>query len=174
MSTQDPAISREQAIALARQDLNGIGNGAVVDLRLEGVPPVWVLTAMVETGSESPFLANIIIRVRRRTVINVTDGTILSNTVVGDPEYLPDAGHPSRFVSQEWRHRLTHAGRAHDVLIYTMQLSPPMPAQFWRLLNHRVGYEALVNGEWADTGGHVFYHSYEDALAAAHEAIETL
>jgi hypothetical protein len=170
MTADDDVISRERAIQIVRDGIHGIGNGTIEDMVLESEPPVWVVTAMTESGSEAPFLARITIRVRRRIRLDALTGHVLSREVVGDPEYIPDAGHASRFVSRVWRHELTHAGVSHDVVIYTIQL---YPSRFSGLL-HRyrmTRYEALVDGEWASPSGHVWYLSYEDALAAALEAV---
>lgn len=170
MPAHDHLITRERAIQIARDGIRGIGNGTIEDIALDPDQPAWVVTAMKEEGSESPFLANTTIRVRQRLRIDALTGQVLSREVLGNPEYIRDGGHPSRWVTTVWRHVLEHGGITHDVVIYSVRVPPP--PGIWRPRRHSVtAYEALVDGEWPSPSGHAWYRTYDEALAAAQEAV---
>jgi hypothetical protein len=75
-------------------------------------------------------------------------------------------------------------GRLHSIIIYGVpsvfprvaycqpsgEEEGPNPLHVW-MWGMASWYEATVDGEWADSAGHMAYESYEDALDAAIERI---
>jgi len=167
-------VSREQAETIARSGRKRL-TGHVDDMRLDGDPPVWILIATEDRWSESPSLAQITIRVRRSILIDALTGKVLAQDLVGNPEYIPDPNQPSRFVSQTWRHQLPGPDRVHNVLIYSIQVYGSDRFAFLRrrFLSPAVGFEALVDGEWAAPSGYMSYLTYDDAMEAARSAVQT-
>ena len=61
-------ITRAQAEEIATSGPYALA-GEVTDARLEGDPPVWIVTACTENSGENPWLANITILMRRLNAV---------------------------------------------------------------------------------------------------------
>jgi hypothetical protein len=86
-----------------------------------------------------------------------------------------------------WQYRMREGdGRLHDIVIYGVPSVFPRghychaggveegPLPLWlRLWGDAFWFEAIVDGDWADPGGHAAHASYADALDAALGTLST-